>query len=87
MTDYSKIEENAKRIGNLSTSNAIAGACSWLAGHFEEFEKIRDGEGSYGVIQEILSLGLRELQAIRAQIADEEERERSEKDCLWEVGA
>ena len=34
-------------------------------------------------MQEILSLGLGELQAIRAQIEDEE-RERSEKDCMWE---
>ena len=83
MTDYSKIENNAKRIGNLSTANAIAGACSWMAANYDEFEKIRNGEGAYGMMQEILSLGLGELQAIRAQIEDEE-RERSEKDCMWE---
>ncbi len=83
MTDLDRIEDNGKKIGAYCMSSAMQATAWWLAENWEAFESLRGKEGASGITKEILTLGLRELQAIRAQIEDEE-RERSEKDCLWE---
>lgn len=84
MTDYDRLVENGKKIGAYSMGSAVQAAAAWVAENWEEFDRLRGSDGASGIIKEIMTLGLRELQAVRAQIADEEERERSEKDCMWE---
>ena len=82
MTDLDRIEDNGKKIGAYCMSSAMQATAWWLSENWEAFESLRGKEGASGIMKEILTLGLRELQVIRAQIEDEE-RERSEKDCLW----
>ena len=83
MTDYDRLVDNGKKIGAYVMGSAVQAAAAWVAENWDAFNGLRGSEGASGVMKEILSLGLRELQAIRAQIEDEE-RERSEKDCMWE---
>ena len=84
MTDYDRLVDNGKKIGAYAMGSAVQAAAAWVAENWEDFDKLRGSDGAAGIMKEILNLGLRELQAIRAQIADEE-RERSEKDCMWEA--
>lgn len=86
MTELNRQQELAQTAGAARMGSMISAAIGYIITNYERIQNAKKGlEDSDAVaIQWILDAGLNELEAFADECRAEEERERSEKDCLWE---
>ena len=89
----SSLAENNRRVGAAELQSLIACVYPWLNDHFVELEELSYSlykNSHVALMDDVLARGLEEIRSIKAECdaraREEQEYERSEKDCMWSDG-